>query len=76
MCHLDDPRAFVDQIELCRQRGWREAPAQILGEGLDVVTGCGHLEEGGVEFVLGIGVKARVVLDGVGDPAQQIGVGD
>ena len=58
----------------------RRAVGEVGREAADQVGRLGLARDHGHEFLviglLAVGVEDRVVFDGVGDPAEQIGVGD
>ncbi len=73
--HADDPRQIDDQLALGRQRPLRQALRELTAQFLGIrETGHGvgkplHVQQG-----VGRG-DLRLILDGVGDPAQQVGIG-
>ncbi len=63
-----------NQTALGIQRGRRETRRETLAEVGAALAGFDHLHELGVQRRLALVVELGVVLDGVGNTAQQIGI--
>ena len=73
--HPDDPLHIAYQVALRRQRLLREAPHDLARQRSRLLPAAHHRREALQEPVGLRGRYPRLILDGVGDPAQQICAG-
>ena len=70
----DDPGGVGHQVVLALGRGGGEQGAEVASEGLRPFAAADDLDEALREGPLLRGRQGRLVLDGVRDPAQEVGV--
>ena len=73
---LDDACQVAHQVTLVRQGSLRQPRRQFRRQRRGLARTCHHLAELAQEAALVLGGKRRLVFDGVGDPAQQVGAGN